>query len=234
LRANRAALALVLAGALARCAAPPRVAAVRPAPVRADAVLYVIGRGWHTDVGLPVGEIRGPLAALPAQFPGVRYLVFGFGERAYLLSRDKTFAQMVRALFPGAGVMLVTALAAPPEAAFGPGHVIALSLPQAEVDRLADFLWRYLRNDAAGVPAPFAPGPYPSSVFYHSGGTYALGHTCNTWTVEALRAAGMPVGTGDVLFANQVWARARQLAAAQSSASGSRSPGMAAAARVGP
>ena len=112
--------------------------------------------------------------------------------------------------------------------------MIALPLPQAEVDRVADFLWRYLRKDAAGAPAPFAPGPYPGSVFYASGGTYALGHTCNTWTAEALRAAGMPVGTGGVLFANQVWARARRLAAAQSSGSGSRSSGMAAATRVGP
>jgi uncharacterized protein (TIGR02117 family) len=211
-RAATAALALILA--LTGCSA-----AGLPAPRRvaapADAVLDVVGRGWHTDIGLPVTEIRGPLAALQSQFPGVRYLVFGFGERAYLLSREKTLAQMVGALFPGPGVMLVTALATTPEAAFGPEHVIVLRVPQAGVDRVADFLWRYLGKGGAGVPAPLASGPYPGSLFYESRGSYALGHTCNTWTAEALHTAGLPIEPGGVLFASQVWRRARQLAAAQ-------------------
>lgn len=213
MRANRTVATLAFALTLADCAAPPP-----PAPraaIPADAVLYVIGRGWHTDIGLPVGEIRGKLTALESQFPGVRYLVFGFGERAYLLSRDKNLVQMLRALFPGPGLMLVSALGAPPEAAFGPDHVVALRLPQAGVDRVADFLWRTLRKAGPGAPAPLAAGPYPGSVFYDSGGTYALGYTCNTWTAEALRAGGLPIAVDGVLFASQVWHRARALAAAR-------------------
>ena len=42
-------------------------------------LLYVISGGWHTEIGLPVGTIVGPLAALKAEFPGARYLVFGWG-----------------------------------------------------------------------------------------------------------------------------------------------------------
>ena len=34
--------------------------------------------------------------------------------------------------------------------------------------------------------------------------TYNLGHTCNTWTVEALHVAGLPVTTSGVVFAGQV------------------------------
>jgi len=47
-------------------------------------------------------------------------------------------------------------------------------------------------------------GPYPQSVFYTSTGTYNLGHTCNTWTAEALRVAGLPVNAAGVVFAGQV------------------------------
>jgi uncharacterized protein with von Willebrand factor type A (vWA) domain len=31
-----------------------------------------------------------------------------------------------------------------------------------------------------------------------------LGHTCNTWTAEALRTAGLSVNASGVLFAGQV------------------------------
>ena len=179
------------------------------------ATLYVIGRGWHTDIGLPVEEIAGPLAGLEQQFPGVRYLVFGFGERGYLLSRDKDLGHMLLALFPGPGAMLVTALRSPPSAAFGASHVIALRLSHAGIDRVSGFLWRYLKTDARGAPQVIADGPYPGSLFYASAGTYALGHTCNTWTAEALRAGGLPFRETGVLFADQVFAQARRVAESQ-------------------
>jgi hypothetical protein len=46
-----------------------------------DEVVYVISGGWHTELGLPVAEINGPLAALKPEFPGASYLVFGWGAR---------------------------------------------------------------------------------------------------------------------------------------------------------
>lgn len=179
------------------------------------ATLYAIGRGWHTDIGLPVEEIAGPLANLDQQFPGVRYLVFGFGERGYLLNRNKDLRHMLLALFPGPGAILVTALSAPPSAAFGASHVIALRLSPAGIDRVTGFLWSYLKTDARGAPQVIADGPYPGSLFYASTGTYALDHTCNTWTAEALRATGLPFSGTGVLFADQVFAQARRVAESQ-------------------
>jgi hypothetical protein len=41
-------------------------------------------------------------------------------------------------------------------------------------------------------------------VFYAATGTYDLSHTCNTWTAEALRAAGAPVSAAGVVFAGQL------------------------------
>ena len=55
------------------------------APVpNGEATIYVVGRGWHTDIGLSVDEVTGPLASLERDFPGIRFMVFGFGERAVL------------------------------------------------------------------------------------------------------------------------------------------------------
>ena len=74
----------LLAGWLAGCAvAPVRRVRYRAARPR----VYVVGRGWHTDIGLPVDEVTGPLASLESDFPGVRFMVFGFGEREYYMAR---------------------------------------------------------------------------------------------------------------------------------------------------
>jgi hypothetical protein len=61
-----------------------------------------------------------------------------------------------------------------------------------------------LAKDAAGMPRRLGPGPDPQSVFYAATGTYDLSHTCNTWTAEALRAAGAPVSAAGVVFAGQL------------------------------
>jgi uncharacterized protein (TIGR02117 family) len=186
-----------------------------PNAATGTAVVYVIGRGWHTDIGLPAREITGPLAKLEQGFPGVQYLVLGFGDRHYLLTRDKTFGDMLLALLPGRGAMLVTALRAPPQAAFGTAHVVALHITQIGLERLTAFLWASVETGPDGNPVPLGDGPYPGSTYYASAATYDVAYTCNTWTADALRAAGLPVRADGVLFAGQVMDRARQSAAMQ-------------------
>jgi hypothetical protein len=65
----------------ALCLALLAAACTTPAPLEppGPAVVYVVDRGWHTDIALPVEEITGPLAMLEAEFPGVQFLTFGFG-----------------------------------------------------------------------------------------------------------------------------------------------------------
>lgn len=183
----------------------------RPEPAAAAriATVYVIDRGWHTDIGLGAGDVHGPLATLEADFPGVRYLVFGFGDRAYLLSPYRSAIDMIAALVPGRGAMLVTALRAPPAAAFGASHVVALGVTAGGLDRLNAFIWKDMSRAGRGPAVRIAAGPYPGSAFYAATATYDAFHTCNTWTAEALQAAGLPVSPAGVLFAAQLMARAR-------------------------
>ena len=58
-----------------------------------DATIYVVGRGWHTDIGLSVDEVTGPLASLERDFPGIRFMVFGFGEREYYMAQTPARAR---------------------------------------------------------------------------------------------------------------------------------------------
>jgi hypothetical protein len=120
------------------------------------------------------------------------------------MAQNTSVADLLRAAIPGPAVMLVIPLEVSPEAFFGASNVFALPAPQDGTQRLSQFLREYLVTEEDGTPRRIGAGPYPQSVFYASTGTYNLGHTCNTWTAEALRAAGLPVNAAGAVFAGQV------------------------------
>jgi len=166
--------------------------------------IYVISGGWHTELGLSFEALSGPLAALKPDFPGARYLIFGWGARDYYMARNPGIGDLLRAVAPGPAVMLVIPLQISPEAFFGASNVFVLPAPPEGIQRISQFLREYLAVEENGTPDRISTGPYPQSVFYASTGTYNLSHTCNTWTAEALRVAGLPVNAAGVVFAGQV------------------------------
>jgi uncharacterized protein (TIGR02117 family) len=206
----RAIVAALLAGWLAGCTVMPTDV---PVP-DGEATIYVVGRGWHTDIGLPVDEVTGQLASLGHDFPGIRFMVFGFGEREFYMARSEGSGEMLAALFPSKSAILMTALRAPPMEAFADHQVVTLRLPPASVERIATTLWQDLEKTPDGSAVRLADGPYVGSAFYAATETYDAFHTCNTWTALVLRDAGIPVDT-HVLFAGQVMRQVARLAAAQ-------------------
>jgi uncharacterized protein (TIGR02117 family) len=180
-----------------------------------SAIVYVIARDWHTDIGLPMREAAGTFASVIGRFPGAQYFIFGFGDREFYQKRETGFFDMVKALFPGPGVLLVTALRSSPEEAFAPKNVVALTLSQEGLDRLVAFIRGSFVTDRAGAVLPLSEGPYPGSLFYASTRTYDAFYTCNTWTAEALQFGGLAVTVSGVLFAGQVVEQARAIEARQ-------------------
>ena len=179
-----------------------------------DASIYVVERGWHTDIGLPVDEIAGPLTTLQRWFPGVRFMVFGFGERAYYMARRTGSAETLTAMLPSESAILMTALSASPIEAFADQHVVELHLPQDAVDRIANRIWQVLEKGSDGSAVRLADGPYPGSVFLASTETYDLFNTCNTWTAALLHDAGLPI-VPQVLLADQVMQQVNRIAVVQ-------------------
>lgn len=210
----RLAGALGLVAVVAGCATlPPMPPLVRDDGPR-DEVVYVIQRGWHTDISLAADEVGPRLAGLRADLPGARFLVIGFGERAYLLHRDHDSGDLLAALFPGPGALLVTGLRVAPQQAFPAGDVIALRVTARERVRLDDYLAAAF-DRPGGAPHVIATGPYDGSTFFAATQTYSAGFTCNTWTAEALQTAGLPVHAEGVVFADGVADQARQIAVHQ-------------------
>src|SRR5262249_56363104 len=110
----------LVAGTIAGCAVAPYDL---PVP-NGEATVYVVARGWHTDIGLAVNDVTGPLASLEADFPGLRFMVFGFGERQYYMARDAGSGEMLTALFPSKSAILMTALNTAPDIAFADYAVV--------------------------------------------------------------------------------------------------------------
>jgi hypothetical protein len=206
-------IALVACGALlAACSsAPTRLAARTPQrSPDSSTIIYVIKRSWHVDIGFATADLQPPLASLRKDFPDSRYLLFGFGDRHYLLDKDRGFGGMLAALWPGPGLILATGLDDSMQTAFGEDNVIEIPVTEAQARLAQQFVWQSLSADRGSV-APLRAGPYEGSLYYAASIGYSGWHTCNTWAAEDLRAAGLPVHSFDVTFAGQLWGQARRL-----------------------
>jgi hypothetical protein len=151
-------------------------------------------------------------------FPDAAWMVFGFGDRDYVLAESPGLGTSLAALWPGPGAILVTGLRVAPDAGFGAGASIPLRLPPGGMAGVAGFITASL-----ATPEPLRPGPYPGSLFLPASRFYSAFYTCNTWTAEGLAAAGLPVEPAGILFAAQVNALGEALRAAGYDGAG-RSP----------
>src|SRR6204780_3737857 len=210
------ALPVVLLLLLAACSSVPPRPVRPPGAQTADnsAVIYVVRRKWHVDIGFAAADLQPPLASVRAEFPATRYLLFGFGDRHYLLDHDRGFGGMLAALWPGPGLMLVTGLSASSQAAFGEDNVIEIQLTAAQARNAQAFVWESLAAMGNAV-TPLQTGPYEGSLYYSASREYSAFHTCNTWAAEVLRAADLPVHTAAVEFSGQIWRQARRISQRQ-------------------
>ncbi|MGC2462598.1 MAG: DUF2459 domain-containing protein, partial [Steroidobacteraceae bacterium] len=210
---RRRVLCASIAGTAFLAASGCQVASVAPAGDAAARTvpLYVEAVGWHTELALPIESLRGALVSFADDFASARFLVFGWGQRDYYMAEHPTSGDLIGAALPGPAVMLVTPLQEAPARAHGTDHAIATRVSEQGADTLSSFVWGFLATGANNRPVRIAAGPYPQSAFYASSGTYSLNRTCNTWTAAALRAAGLPMRTTNVIFAEQVIGQLRSI-----------------------
>jgi len=192
---------------LVGCSGVPTRRAQQPPAGAAEtsAIIYVVKRAWHVDIGFAAADLQPPLAALRSDLPAARFVLFGFGDRHYLLDQDRGPFGMLAALWPGAGLMLVTGLSNSAQAAFGDSNVVEIRVSAQQALEAQQFIRLSLSADQDGGIAPLRPGPYQDSLYYAASQAYSAWHTCNTWAAEALRAAGLPVHSAGVALSGQLW-----------------------------
>ncbi len=196
-------LALMAGGRGSAAASPPA------APEsRADAAfVYVIRRRWHVDIGLPAESLEPPLSFLRERFPGARTLIFGFGDERYLLHGHR--ANILMVLWPGAGVILISALNTTPDAAFGADNVAALPVSAPDSRALQEFIFDSIAVQEHELHA-VAQEPGDSVLYFISVQRYSGAYTCNRWAAQALQTARLPIHSAGVEFAGQLWSQVKR------------------------
>ena len=174
----------------------------------------VVDYGWHTGVVLPATALGPPLAPLRDRFPEAKYLIFGWGNRRFYETEDPGSGMAVMSLFPSPSVVFVQGVEQrpTPEPLSG-SDVRWLCVSASGIRRLDTFLAGYFRRGPHGGFISAGRGLLPHSEFFSSTGTYDAFHTCNTWTTEALHAAGLPIDSRGIVFATQVMTEIRSLPA---------------------
>jgi len=175
--------------------------------------IFVDSRGYHTDIGLRIADLTGPLASVAHDFPGAQSLLIGFGDRSFVTTRDKWLGTWLLTLLPGRGAMLVTGLTGDPDRAFNPPNIVTLHLTAAQFAAIENFVGSSFAQQPGGTLSFIGHGPYAGSRFYASSRTYDLLDTCNTWTAAALKSGGLPENVSFTLFARQTMDGARRLQA---------------------
>ncbi len=174
-------------------------------PARADAVagrrILLLANPIHTDIAIPLDA--GLLARfeglarlrLMAGLPGARYLVFGWGSRAFYIETptwsDLKPGPLFTALTIDRSVMHVEVAG---DIAESQPAVVGFDLSEAEFHRMLDFIENSFQ---LGPEGPIAiPGTAYGEFdgFFEANGYFNALAGCNVWTARALRESSLQTG----------------------------------------
>ncbi|MES2453683.1 MAG: TIGR02117 family protein [Pseudomonadota bacterium] len=167
--------------------------------------IYIESNGIHTGIVVPMvggGEDwRDLLRAADLRDPryaGYSHVSIGWGERTFYLETP-TWADVKPLTILGAAmgsdrtVMHVDHVPEPRIDADDAGDIRSVMLRPEEYRRLAAFIRASFRTDNGQRPGhQFGYAGYDA--FYEARGRYSAVRTCNAWTGDALRHAGVRVG----------------------------------------
>ena len=158
--------------------------------------LYIVGHGWHTGVVIDTSRVQRAKLAAMADFKGLRYLEIGWGDEGFYLAEDNkiTTSLTLRAVFiPTPSVLHIVGFNLPPEKNFPNSNVRKIPVSRAGFAAMISFVDKMFTLSSDKKPIFLGPGLYGQSRFYRAKGSYHFFRTCNTWTQQALQAAGVPV-----------------------------------------
>lgn len=179
-------LCLVLSG----CSTRPRVVETTEITAPSAARVYVVRQGWHTGFVIPSQLIQSRLPELADRFGETPYMEFGWGDRAYYQSANKSLGITLRAvLWPTDAIVFTRAIPEPPGEYYPDARVETLCLNNRQFALLVTFIENSFYRDTTNDIVFSQDGLLENSLFFKGTGGYSLFNTCNTWTARGLRSA---------------------------------------------
>ncbi|AZO06679.1 MULTISPECIES: TIGR02117 family protein [unclassified Mesorhizobium] len=174
--------------------------------------ILVLKNPIHTDIAIPLDDgVRRRFAfladaGLPMDAPDARYIVFGWGGRAFYLETP-TWSQLkaapvLKALTLDASVMHVDIAGTIKE--LHP-DVAGFDIDEAHFAALLDYITASFRQ-GKGEPVAVGDAGYSAyDRFYEANGHFNALVGCNTWTAAGLRVAGIRTGWWNPLPVSLWW-----------------------------
>ena len=163
--------------------------------------ILVLKNPIHTDIAVPLDDgVRRRFAfladaGLPMDVPDARYIVFGWGGRAFYLETP-TWSQLkavpvLKALTLDASVMHVDIAGAIKDPQ---PDVAGFDIDEAHFVALLDYIAASFRQGPNGPMVVENSGYSTYDRFYEADGHFNALVGCNTWTAAGLRTAGLRTG----------------------------------------
>jgi uncharacterized protein (TIGR02117 family) len=203
---------ILLSLLLASCASLPPIKAIPTGP--AQHKIYVIYRGWHSSILLDAKDFALHAPQLAADLQGQTYVRLGWGDGDYFTGKHKSVVAAAKALVASdySAVQMLTYDYAP-FAEIPTETRVALAIDDHGLQRLVSYLADSIALDAEGRPLRLPVFGGASGLFFQSKQRYSAFSNCNTWSGNALRAAGLPVAKR--LTAQGVLAQAKYISRVQ-------------------
>ena len=163
--------------------------------------ILVLSSQIHTDIAVPAETLAGTefeflrKAGLPVDNPNARWVVFGWGGKAFYVATpeltDIRLGPLLKSFTLDSSVMHVEVAGVIDEAE---PFVSAYTVSEDGLARLLAFI-RASFAEVNGVPVRLPGTGYgPGDTFFEAIGSFNAFLGCNTWTAAALREAGLRTG----------------------------------------
>ena len=166
--------------------------------INKDIKIYIYNTGIHTDILVPVKnktwDWQEHLNIKSIAHPSfsINYLAFGFGDRAYFLETYSGTSLPIKTTFkalflPTPSAIRVLAYQNIPQQY----QIKCVMISTYNYFKLMEFINNSFQFDAQGNRINLTIDPNYGGGFYAAKDTYSILRSCNDWTGEALRLAGV-------------------------------------------
>ncbi|MEO1434699.1 MAG: DUF2459 domain-containing protein [Bacteroidota bacterium] len=154
--------------------------------------LYASTNGVHVDLIVPVADMSPKFREQLQPAPEVQFIGFGWGDRKFYLETptwgDLTVYNFMNSFFwPSSSLVHVTYH----QSAFKNWEQLSASEDQV-LELCAALESGFKTDEANGFTELPGKGYYDNDTFFEGAGSYTLFRTCNVWTNQKMKQAGLP------------------------------------------
>ena len=159
--------------------------------------IYLMNRGIHTGLIVPVNDLSKSSIAALEYFKKAEYVDFGWGDEEVYQTRHETWCMDLRAvIIPSSSVMRLEFFPGDPESlSTWSGYTVAFRLTETGFRKLCVYIDSGFARNSSSRLIKTSSGSGGDVIFFRSVHTYCGLNTCNTWAADALHSSGLEVSS---------------------------------------